>query len=105
MRGLAKYVWCEMAHLLRFESSKIAGFYGNKMFAKNFKKWGGWRMVKRSFMHKHIKLQVSMQNPSILNHLKKPMKMHKSSQTSIVKLQLPIFVKNENCLVVNLDGI
>ena len=33
-----------------------------------------------------------MQNTSILNHSKNPMKMHKSSQTFIVKV--PFFVKN-----------
>ena len=46
-----------------------------------------------------------MQNTSILNHLKNPMKMHKSSQTFIVKVQsVPFFVK-KNFLVVNIDCV
>ena len=50
----------------------------------------GWIVHGKTELHApeaHKTLSFPMQNPSISNHLKPPMKMHKSSQTSIVNLQ------------------
>ena len=71
----------------------------------------GWIVHGKTELHApeaHKTLSFPMQNPSISNHLKPPMKMHKSSQTSIVNLQSVhttyhfFFVKKENYLVVNI---
>ena len=68
----------------------------------------GWIVHGKTELHApdaHKTLRFPMQNPSISNHLKPPMKMHKSSQTFIVKLQsVPFFVK-KNFLVVNIDCV
>ena len=110
-----RYRWC-YGTLITVRIKQNRGLFNGSTYVCNFfaiftiEKMG-WIVHGKTELHApeaHKTLSFPMQNPSISNHLKPPMKMHKSSQTSIVNLQSVhttyhfFFVKKENYLVVNI---